>query len=309
MARVVDKVLLDGSMTRNNTMVYGMYKGYYTTVHMLAGGQIYMIRMNYRLPENFDIMGFKNRANQYINSMKVAEKKISTANVMDHTIEIQVAISSLVKDTIAMIDRITNGLAGMLASESALSGCQSCGTDFGVNCFDINGEPRFLCSGCSQTYVSQMEAEKQSKLADKSNPVLGIIGAIIGALLGSIFWVILGQVGYIAGIAGIAILLGAMKGYTLLGKSLDKKGVIITLLISFVMVYVANDITWRIAVQRVISESGRHLSYVQVMRNSDAWGRYYGDLAIGYFLFIIAGFSYVIQAFKNASGNYHIKRL
>ena len=34
MATIMNMILADGNLTRNATMAYGMYKGYYTTVLM-----------------------------------------------------------------------------------------------------------------------------------------------------------------------------------------------------------------------------------------------------------------------------------
>ena len=53
-----------------------------------------------------------------------------------------------------------------------------------------------------------------------------MIGAFLGALLGCVLWIIIYRLGYIAGIAGAVIGICAMKGYEMLGKHLDKKGVI-----------------------------------------------------------------------------------
>ena len=316
MAGILDRVLSDGSLTRNNTMAYGMYKGYYTIVQMLINGQSFLVRMNYNLPENFDLMGFKNRAVQYINSMKIAEKKITATNVTDHTLEVQIAPSALAKKTAEMIDRIVNGLVTFLAAESAGTGCQLCGTDLGVSCFNLNGTPHFLCPNCSQASLNQLEAERQSKLSEKSNPILGLIGALIGAVIGSVLWILLLYAGWYAGIAALAILGGAMKGYTLLGKNLDRKGVIISLLVSLVIIYAANDVSFRIAMYTAMRDHGRHISFWKmnedwnsIMKLNDAWGKYYANLAIGYIMFIIAGSSSVVQAFKNASGNYHMKKM
>ena len=47
----------------------------------------------------------------------------------------------------------------------------------------------------------------------KENLPLGLIGAVIGILLGSVLWVLIGQIGFIAGIAGYAIVFCGMKGY------------------------------------------------------------------------------------------------
>ena len=77
-----------------------------------------------------------------------------------------------------------------------------------------------------------------------SNPVLGIIGAVIGACIGVVIWVVIYHLGFIAAIGGYAIAAGAMKGYELLGGSLDVKGICFSILVSLLMVFVANYVSW-----------------------------------------------------------------
>ena len=85
--------------------------------------------------------------------------------------------------------------------------------------------------------------------------VLGTLGAFVGALIGTICIVILGQYsyvyghgyGYIAYIGGVVMGFCAMGGYQLLGKKMSKKGIIITIVIMLVMVYVSNWIGYAIA--------------------------------------------------------------
>lgn len=315
MATIMNMILADGNLTRNAAMAYGMYKGYYTTVQMQRN-QIFFIRINYSLAGNMDLGGFKNRAFGYLNQIRVAEKKVTGTNVGDHTIEIQMTAAGLAKNSAAMIDRVVNGILDFLRTENAGSGCQLCGSDAFVSGYNVNGSPHFLCSGCAQASVNQMEAERQSKLNDKSNPALGLVGALIGSLIGVLCWVLIYQAGFIAGIAGAILILAAMKGYTILGKSLDRKGVIIVVIVSLIMVFVANELSLRIAVYTALNKGGGHLSFANmnkdwthIMDHSDLWGYYFRDLFIGYLLTFVAGIGSIKQAMQNAVGSYFVKKL
>ncbi len=313
MAGLMEKVLADGNMTRTPYIACGMYKGYYVTVHMNQG---FVIRINYRLPENADQNGFKNRAYSVLNQLRVAEKKVSETNVADHAVEIRLMPSNLAKNTIKTIDSVTDHLIGFLQSEGTGTGCQLCGSEFDVSSYNVNGAPHFLCAACAKQSMNQMEAERQSKLSDKSNPVLGIIGALIGSLIGVAIWVLIYQAGYIAGIAGVVIVLGAMKGYSILGKSLDKKGVVICVLISIIMIIAANEISLRLALYFAAKEEHMHLTFAEInknwkryMKNDEFKGAYLRDLLIGYLLAVFAAFGTIKQAFKSASGNYTMKKM
>lgn len=314
MARIMTKILADGgSMTRTPYMVCGLYKGYYVTVHMNQG---FLMRINYKLGENYDLNGFKNRAYGVMNQLRVAEKKVSQTNVGDYVIEVKLMPANLAKNTIAMIDSVANHLIGFLKTEGAGTGCQICGSEYDVSSFNVNGAPHFLCADCARQSLNQLEAERQSKSSEKSNLPLGIIGALIGSLLGAALWVFIYQAGYIAGIAGIAIFLGALKGYSLLGKTADRKGVIVCTLITVIMVFLANELSIRLAVYLAAEDQHMHMSFAEINRN---WSNYmkiddfkYGyikDLFVGYLLAAVAVFGTVRQAFRNAGGSYTMKKM
>ena len=313
MAGIMDKILTDGNMTRTPYSVCGMYKGYYVTVHMNQG---FLLRINYKLAENMDLNSFKNRAYGVMNQLRVAEKKVSATNVVDHVIEVRLMPASLAKNTIAMIDSVTNHLIGFLQAEGANTGCQLCGAEYDVNSYEVNGAPHFLCSTCARQSMNQMEAERQSKLSVKSNLPLGIIGALIGSLLGAVLWVAIYQGGYIAGIAGIAIFMGAMKGYSILGKNVDRKGVVVCIIITIIMIFLANEFAIRLAVYLAAKEQHLHMSFEEInrkwsrfMSDSEFKGAYIKDLCVGYILAAITLFGTAKQAFRSAGGSYSMKRM
>lgn len=309
MAGIMDKILTDsGSMKRTPYMVCGMYKGYYVTVHMNQG---FLIRINYKLAENMDMNSFKNRAYGVLNQLRVTEKKVSQTNVGDYVIEVKLMPANLAKNTTPMIDSVTNHLIGFLQAEGAGTGCQMCGAEYDVSSYDVNGAPYFLCSTCARQSLNQLEAERQSKLSVDSNLPLGIIGALIGSLLGAALWVLIYQVGYIAGIAGIAIFLGAMKGYSILGKNVDRKGVVICALITVVMVFLANDFSLRLSFVLQYDKSFEYVNrrWSRILEEGDNMTIYIGNLAMGYFLSAIGLVGTIKQSFMNAGGSYTMKKM
>ncbi len=314
MAGIMDKILADsGSMRRTPYMAAGMYKGYYVTVHMSQG---FLIRINYKLADNMDLNSFKNRAYGVMNQLRVAEKKVTQTNVMDYVVEVRLMPANLAKNTIPMIDSVTNHLIGFLQAEGAGTGCQLCGSEYDVGSYDVNGAPHFLCSTCARQSMTQMEAERQSKLSVESNLPLGIIGALIGSLLGAVVWVLIYQAGFIAGIAGIAIFGGAMKGYSVLGKNVDRKGVVICVLITIVMIFLANEFSIRLAVYLAAKEQHAHMTFAEINRkwskfmseDNFKWA-YIKDLGMGYVLAAVGLIGTVKQSFRNAGGSYTMKRM
>lgn len=135
---------------------------------------------------------------------------------------------------------------------------------------------------------------QQVTKAQKSNLFSGFIGAFLGALLGCVLWIIIYRLGYIAGIAGAVIGICAMKGYEMLGKHLDKKGVIGSVVIMVVMIYFANRISWAWEAYYALKEYG--------------YTFYFRDLAIGYLLTVLSSYRNIKAAFQTSTGSYTFKK-
>lgn len=78
------------------------------------------------------------------------------------------------------------------------------------------------------------------------NVPLGLIGALVGAILGGASIILLSQLGYIASISGFILAFCTLKGYELLGKRLSRKGIILCVILMIVTPFVADWIDWAI---------------------------------------------------------------
>lgn len=136
-----------------------------------------------------------------------------------------------------------------------------------------------------------------------SNLVPGLVGAFLGSLIGAVLWVIIYNLGYIAGIAGAVTTVCAMKGYELFGKSLDKKGVICSVLVSIITIFLANRICWTLEIIKYLSIDVSFFDvfpYTEESLTDVGLGYYFKDLLIGYALTALASFKNIISAFKAA---------
>ena len=73
-----------------------------------------------------------------------------------------------------------------------------------------------------------------------------------------------------------------MKGYTILGGHLDKKGVVGSAIIMLIMIYFANKVAWSWDAYSALKDYGRsftecyqNLGYI--LDETDLVGSYYGD--------------------------------
>lgn len=177
--------------------------------------------------------------------------------------------------------------------------CASCGKVRPVSRMTVDRVPALLCHDC-EMQLSSGRAEK------KENVLLGIIGAVAGVLLGSVLWVFLGQIGFIAGIAGYVIVFGGMKGYELLGKKLSKGGIVICVLLSFLMIAGAEFVSLAITIYKemgslFVSSIWDAFSWIpELMKETELAMGVAKDLVVGYILAIWASYSLIKYSWRQA---------
>ena len=72
-----------------------------------------------------------------------------------------------------------------------------------------------------------------------SNPLLGILGALVLAVFGVLIWSFIGRLGYITYIGSIALVASIYGGYRLAGGSMDTKGKVICTVLSLLLTFVS----------------------------------------------------------------------
>ena len=141
----------------------------------------------------------------------------------------------------------------------------------------------------------------------RENVLLGTVGAILGVLLGSALWVILGRIGFIAGIAGYAIVFWGMTGYGLLGGHLSKGGIILCIILSFLAILTAEFVSLGITVHSELGElyslsmaDSFHL-VPELLKEPEMIGAVAKDLAFGYALSIWASYSSIKNIWRQTT--------
>ncbi len=155
-------------------------------------------------------------------------------------------------------------------------------------------------------YNIEVDTAQENEKA-KSNVLLGILGAILGALLASVLWIIIGKLGFIAGIAGYFMMYFAIRGYRKFSGFLDKKGQIIAVIIAFLMIFAANYTQYVMDYMKYYYNnhySIRNLidaykTLPDLLQSADIWGDFIKNLVIGYLLSIWSGFSILRSIFTN----------
>ena len=143
----------------------------------------------------------------------------------------------------------------LLASFGCKSVCERCGQSLPTEIVNVGVGRQILCQNCYNE-VSQEKFEKQQqKEAKPENVIGGIVGALLGSLLGVAAIILLSQLGYISAVSGIVMGVCALKGYEILGGKLTTKGIIISVVIMLIMVYVGDRFDWAIVVAKAWEEN------------------------------------------------------
>lgn len=141
----------------------------------------------------------------------------------------------------------------------------------------------------------------------RENILLGVFGAVLGVLLGSVLWVFLGRIGFIAGIAGYAIVFCGMKGYELLGRHLSKGGIILCIILSFLAILASEFVSLGITVHSELGEmyslsiTDSFRLVPELLKESELIGAVAKDLAFGYALSIWASYSSVKNIWRQTA--------
>lgn len=165
--------------------------------------------------------------------------------------------------------------------------CQSSGTqEAEIGIYKVEGTPMFLCEDCFQAHYEESATKDRIQNQKKESLVAGLVGALLGSLIGVIAIVILGQLGYVAAVSGIIMAVCSLKGYELLGGRLSNKGIIGSIILMVIMVYIGNRLDWAIFLSNYYVDVDIPYAF-QVMPSLATEGlidsgEYYGGLTIVY---------------------------
>lgn len=163
-------------------------------------------------------------------------------------------------------------------------------------------------------------AGRPTAIQQHANPVMGILGAILFSLIGCAVWILIGKLGYVSYLGGIAMAFSTIFGYHLFGKKYDVLGFIVSIVIVLLMVLFSNMViaAWNIVSEPGIDEALSLLGYegffgvffglfdlmkdvdlISGLEGTDSMtGAFISDLVIGYVISIIATISIGVSMLK-----------
>ena len=150
-----------------------------------------------------------------------------------------------------------------------------------------------------------VESKHPVEIPASENMILGIVGALIGALLGGASIVLLSQMGYVASISGVILAFCTLKGYELLAKGLSKKGIVICIVLMVLAPFIADWICWALVLMEAWADYGVTFAEAFVTipalleDGTIAMEDYLMDLGMLYLFVVLGGFYTVRNALRN----------
>lgn len=173
------------------------------------------------------------------------------------------------------------------------------------NCGNEAADSATYCDYCGSPFPTI--EEKKEKEKKQGNVVAGAVGALIGAVIGGASIILVSRLGFVAAICGVILAVCTLKGYEIMGGSLNKTGVIICVVLMLITPYFADRLDWALLLMEdykaTYNESltlGFAFSLIPDLISEGAieMADYMKNLAMIYLFTVLGGASSVINAFK-----------
>lgn len=293
----------------------GYFEGYTTVVkHYTSSsnlGVVLSVKKGTQDSSQEIITFLNNLKNEYKNYIKVA-----TYN--QHKISIIAYQPYLTNKSLAKLKDVLTELTNYLKLNNYTNCCGFCDEEINISSYLVNEECYLLCNNCFNKLINELDVQKHNIKNKKSNLLTGMVGAFLGSLIGVIVWVIIYQLGYIAALGGIAIVICAIKGYTIFDKNITKASIFLIILLSIIMIFFAETVSMAIEFHKVYASASEYqITYIDAFKSiprlidksTEIATAFWTDIAIGVFLTIVGSARYVIRAFKNVTGSYSAKKI
>lgn len=161
----------------------------------------------------------------------------------------------------AVLDRVTDEFVRC----GFYSACCSCGEpQKQMSFYEINGKRDFICSDCHSRICQDVRQGHVHVGQEKSNLFTGFIGALAGIHIGLFFWMILSGLGFSGLIPSIVMMALMCAGYRFLGGCVDKKGVVLCVLLAMIYFILGNYLSM-FHYMYVLYNSVQQISYLDAI--------------------------------------------
>lgn len=293
-------------------LINGIYNGYYVLINNANLPATLRINVSFELSNNEPIV------NNLVQRLKM--NKMFGTHSFDGKV-FTITLSSKINSVkyADMVHELLDLCTSCFYSNSFPTGCAVCGQQNPTTALtQVESRYEYICDECYRKLDVVYAERRQNASSHKSNVVLGITGAILGAAIGGVLWVLVGQLGYIVGIVGFIIAALAFKGYELLGGKLTKVGIVISVIAVLLTVYFAHNIGLALDIKSAFADyynmdysfsTCYNLIPDFLREDVDVKANYIRDLIVGYIFVAAASFSMIKSSIEKINVTNVLKRV
>ncbi len=301
MSAQLERIMELNGLKRYGDIAYGSKNGIYVNV-------VYN-RMTWSANVHFFIGRESGVSLEEINLyLKENRKKYRAKPAQINGSAVSVLLNSEIKrikpeDVAVFVDEAT----AFLAEHGYVSGCAVCGQDSGEGYTLQGGFVQQMCAPCHEK-LTDATTEIKRERAETGSYLTGLVGAVLGGIIGIIPWVLIGMLGYIAGISGFIMAFLSYKGYLLLRGKRGPGMTWIMILVLIVFTYIAVLTSEGVAAYQMLTDEGYIITAAELVPVVIAApfmpesGPLWGSIAIGWFFAGLGSFTFLRKLNKEAVG-------
>lgn len=197
---------------------------------------------------------------------------LSTLSINQYLVSFVVKGAMRKSKTIEKLQTLITDLVAFLETHHFVQVCGYSGQEGPVSLYQL-GESVFIINEESYQFLkSNLQIEMDSYHSQKENVLLGTIGALLGALIGGAVALFIARLGYVAVAAGLVLGICTIKGYEMFARKLSRKGILISVVLMVVTVFLVNQID---LAMEVVAQLGVEFAYAfRVVNELIASGEY-----------------------------------
>ncbi len=210
------------------------------------------------------------------------------------------------EDVAVFLDEAT----AFLAEKGYRSGCAVCGQDSGEGYTLQGGFVQQMCAPCHEKLTAATTEIKRER-AETGSYLTGLLGAVLGGIIGIIPWVLIGMLGYIAGISGFIMAFLSYKGYLLLRGKRGPGMTWIMIIVLVVFTYIAVLTSQGIVEYQFFTDQGYDVDVFELAKmmiiapflpEYFETGPLWGSIALGWLFAGLGSFTFLRRMNKEAVG-------
>lgn len=233
--------LLGFSFDKRNKILYGQKDGF----------SIIINAPNYKEPYRFDVNVSARPSANGLSSQDIWQFKTENSGIdlAQNNNQMLMALGNEEnqQQLYQKLQKSINALISFLRLKGYEPCCASCGQNVETSVYSVGASYGkgyiSMCPACISRAKTNIAYENFLK---HENILGGIVGALLGSVIGAVLILLLAQLGRVSVLLGWVMSICTFKGYTLLGRKMTKKGMVLCTLIVLAMTYIINRMDWAI---------------------------------------------------------------